>query len=266
LHEARRQVGLGETIERRGRITDAKLAETARAARDYAKLARGLDCERLEVVVTAPGRQSANAEDLLDVLYGAVGVAPRVLSAKSEGRFAYLGAVAAAGVLPGLIAVCDVGGGSTEVAFGGRWIEPDWVDSIDLGSLRLSSRFFPEGTAQRSSVRAARAEVRMHLEQIGDTTPDVALAAGGSARALRKLVGRTLGRDELQAAIEMLVGRSPAKLARKHAIDLRRARTLLAGAVILAEVQARLGVPFEVARGGLREGLAGQLLSELRAA
>ena len=266
LHEARRQVGLGETIERRGRITDAKLAETARAARDYAKLARRLDCERLEVVVTAPGRQSANAEDLLDVLHGAVGVAPRVLSAKSEGRFAYLGAVAAAGVLPGLIAVCDVGGGSTEVAFGGRFIEPDWVDSIDLGSLRLSSRFFPAGTAQRSSVRAARAEVRVHLEQIGDTTPDVALAAGGSARALRKLVGRTLGRDELQAAIEMLVGRSPAKLARKHAIDLRRARTLLAGAVILAEVQARLGVPFEVARGGLREGLAGQLLSELQAA
>jgi exopolyphosphatase/guanosine-5'-triphosphate,3'-diphosphate pyrophosphatase len=266
LHEARRQVGLGETIERRGRITDAKLAETARAARDYAKLARRLDCERLEVVVTAPGRQSANADDLLGVLHGAVGVTPRVLSAKSEGRFAYLGAVAAAGVLPGLIAVCDVGGGSTEVAFGGRWIEPDWVDSFDLGSLRLSSRFFPDGTAQRSSVRAARAEVRVHLEQIGDTTPDVALAAGGSARALRKLVGRTLGRDDLQAAIEMLVGRSPAKLARKHAIDLRRARTLLAGAVILAEVQARLGVPFEVARGGLREGLAGQLLSELQAA
>jgi exopolyphosphatase/pppGpp-phosphohydrolase len=159
-----------------------------------------------------------------------------------------------------------VGGGSTEVAFGGRWIEPDWVDSIDLGSLRLSSRFFPDGTGQRSSVRAARAEVRMHLEQIGDATPDVALAAGGSARALRKLVGRTLGRDELQEAIEMLVGRSPAKVARKHAIDLRRARTLLAGAVILAEVQARLGVPFEVARGGLREGLAGQLLSELQAA
>jgi exopolyphosphatase / guanosine-5'-triphosphate,3'-diphosphate pyrophosphatase len=217
-------------------------------------------------VVTAPGRQSANAGDLLDVLHGAVGVAPRVLSARSEGRFAYLGAVAAAGVLPGLIAVCDVGGGSTEVAFGGRWIEPDWVDSIDLGSLRLSSRFFADGTASRSSVRAARAEVRMHLEQMGDATPDVALAAGGSARALRKLVGRTLGRDELQAAIEMLIGRSPAKVARKHAIDLRRARTLLAGAVILAEVQARLGVPFEVARGGLREGLADQLLSELRAA
>src|SRR6476660_8744094 len=71
LREARRQVGLGETIERRGRTTDAKPAETARAPRDYAKLARRLDCELLEVVVTAPGRQRANADDLLGVLDGA---------------------------------------------------------------------------------------------------------------------------------------------------------------------------------------------------
>ena len=86
LHEARRQVGLGETIERRGRITDAKLAETARAARDYAKLARRLGCERLEVVVTAPGRQSATPMTCWACCTGPSGVAPRVLSAESEGR------------------------------------------------------------------------------------------------------------------------------------------------------------------------------------
>ena len=92
---------------------------------------------------------------------------PRVLSAESEGRLAYLGAVAAADHLPALIAVCDVGGGSTEVAFGGAGSEPDWVDSIDIGSLRLSSRFFPEGYGSSSDVRAARAEVRRHLVEIG---------------------------------------------------------------------------------------------------
>jgi exopolyphosphatase / guanosine-5'-triphosphate,3'-diphosphate pyrophosphatase len=266
LHEARRQVGLGETIERRGRITDAKLAETARAARDYAKLARRLDCERLEVVVTAPGRQSANVDDLLGVLHDAVGVEPRVLSARSEGRFAYLGAVAAAGPLPGLIAVCDVGGGSTEVAFGGRWIEPDWVDSIDLGSLRLSSRFFSDGTGQRSSVRAACAEVRMHLEQIGDATPDVALAAGGSARALRKLVGRNLDERRLDRAVRIVARQPSDRLARTYGIHLERAHVLLAGALILRETQAVLGVPLVVARGGLREGLADLLLAERSAA
>ena len=45
-----------------------------------------------------------------------------------------------------------------------------------------------------------------------------------------------------------------------------RARTLLGGSLILAEVQRRLGVPLEVARGGLREGAVVTLLAEAAAA
>jgi exopolyphosphatase/pppGpp-phosphohydrolase len=109
-------------------------------------------------------------------------------------------------------------------------------------------------------------QVRRHLDGVGGARPDAALAAGGSARALRKLVGWTLDEARLERSIEMLAGRSPSKITRKHGIEARRARTLLAGAVILAEVRALLGVPFEVARGGLREGLAAELLAELQAA
>jgi exopolyphosphatase/guanosine-5'-triphosphate,3'-diphosphate pyrophosphatase len=266
LREERCQVGLGDVIERRGRIPAAKLAETADCARSYAKLARRIGCERLEVVVTAPGRQSANADALLAALGAAAGVAARVLSAESEGRLAYLGAVSAADPLPELVAVCDVGGGSTEIAFGGSAAEPEWVDSIDTGSLRLTSRFFDGTPSGRTEVRAARDEVRRHLAEVEEPRPQAALATGGSARALRKLVGRTLGGDELEQAIEMLTGRAPAKIARKHGLELRRARTLLAGAVILAEVNLKLGAPFEVARGGMREGLAAELLAQLKAA
>ena len=43
-------------------------------------------------------------------------------------------------------------------------------------------------------------------------------------------------------------------------------RTLLAGCLILAEVQARLAIPLEVAKTGLREGAALEVLSELAAA
>jgi exopolyphosphatase / guanosine-5'-triphosphate,3'-diphosphate pyrophosphatase len=266
IREERRPVGLGETIERSGIITAAKLDETARTARAYAKLARRLGCDRLEVVITAPGRQSANAADLLSSLRDAVGVAPRVLSAETEGRLAYLGAVSGAEELEGTVAVCDVGGGSTEVAFGGPAGRPDWVDSIDIGSLRLTHRFFSDTGGGRAAVREARAEVRRHLDAVEAPGLDAALATGGSARALRKLVGWTLGAGELEAAVEMLSGRSAAKISRKHGVDPHRARTLLAGAVILAEVQLLLGVPFEVARGGLREGLAAELLGDLQAA
>jgi exopolyphosphatase/guanosine-5'-triphosphate,3'-diphosphate pyrophosphatase len=265
LCEERYQVGLGDVIERRGRIPDAKLSETAECARAYAKLARRIGCDRLEVVVTAPGRQSSNAGALLTALADAAGVAPRVLSAESEGRLAYLGAVSAADQLPALVAVCDVGGGSTEIAFGLSAADADWVDSIDTGSLRLTSRFFGASSG-RSEVRAAGAEVRGLLAEIEEPRPQAALATGGSARALRRLVGRSLGATELEQAIDALTGRTPEKIARKHGIELRRARTLLAGAVILSEVSAKLGVPLEVARGGMREGLAAEMLAQLAAA
>jgi len=265
LREERRQVGLGDAIERRGRIPDAKLSETADCARSYAKLARRMGCDRLEVVVTAPGRQSSNAAALLAALRAAAGVTPRVLSAESEGRLAYLGAVSASQFPLSLTAVCDVGGGSTEIAFGVSADDADWVDSIDTGSLRLTSRYF--GTSSgRSDVRAARAEVRALLAEVEEPRPKAALATGGSARALRRLVGRSLGADELEQVIDSLTGRTPAKIARKYRIELRRARTLLAGTVILAEVSIKLGVPFEVARGGMREGLAAEMLAQLAAA
>ena len=42
--------------------------------------------------------------------------------------------------------------------------------------------------------------------------------------------------------------------------------SLLGGAIVLAEVQSRLGVPFEVARTGLREGVAAMAFAELAVA
>ena len=56
------------------------------------------------------------------------------------------------------------------------------------------------------------------------------------------------------------------RIARAYGIHIERARVLLAGALILRETQAVLGVPLVVARGGLREGLADMLLAERSAA
>jgi exopolyphosphatase/pppGpp-phosphohydrolase len=88
------------------------------------------------------------------------------------------------------------------------------------------------------------------------------LAAGGTARALRKLVGDTLGADELAHALEILGERRSTRIAKAFGIDRGRARTLAAGAVILAEVQRRLSVPFQVSRAGLREGAVLTMLDE----
>jgi exopolyphosphatase/guanosine-5'-triphosphate,3'-diphosphate pyrophosphatase len=266
LHEERDVVGLGAEIERLGRISPAKLRETSRSARHHAMLARSAGCDPIEVVVTAPGRQSANADALVAVLERAAEASVRVLSAREEGRLAYLGALARVDGIAGAVAVCDIGGGSTEVAVGLAGEPPSWLESFETGSLRLTHRFLGIDRPSRRAICAARRHVRRHLAAVDPPAVDQALATGGAARAIRRLAGRRLGAAELVELIDRSARLGPQGLVRRHGVEPARAATLTAGAIILCELQAVLDVPLVVARGGLREGLAHALLPHALAA
>ena len=260
----RAQLGLGAQIERLGLVSEPKLHAAARRVGRYAHLARAAECERIDLVVTAPGRQSENGYQLLCELERAAGLPARVLSVVEEGRLAYAGALRGV-IVPddGVVAVCDVGGGSTEIALGYGGDHPEWLRSFEVGSLRLTCRHLDGDPPSRRDVRRAREHVRRILIDADPPVATLGLATGGAARALKRLVGRRLGPDELAEALSLATRMSSAKLAKRGGIDPERAKTLVAGAVILAEVQELLGVPMEVARGGLREGLAGELLSQM---
>ncbi|HEU0194692.1 MAG TPA: hypothetical protein VFQ71_10865 [Gaiellales bacterium] len=267
VREERAVLGLGAEIERAGRISGPKVAEAARRTRRYARLARAEGCSTIDVVVTAPGRQSANAPRLLQALERAAGTRPRVLSAQEEGRLAYMGAMIRSGGIDGRVAVCDVGGGSTEIAVGHPAGSPEWLVSLDIGSLRLTSRCLGGGRPGRRALVEAHKQARQALAAVVVPGPIcAALATGGAARAVRRLVGRALGPDALAEALAICAEVGPSGLVELYDIDPQRAPILAAGAIILAEVQATLGVPLDVARGGLREGLAHTLLPELVAA
>ncbi len=201
LREEREHLLLGEEVERLGRISDEKLAATARCAGRYARVARGLGVDRLEVIVTAPGRQSENADELLQALAIATGAAVRVLSADEEGRLAYEGAVAVAASLPETVAVCDVGGGSTELVVGTPAVGPTWWRSLNLGCVRLTERFLGDDPPGKVAMAAAAEEVERQLEGLTPPLPLAALATGGTARALRKVVGEALGAGRAHACV-----------------------------------------------------------------
>jgi exopolyphosphatase/guanosine-5'-triphosphate,3'-diphosphate pyrophosphatase len=247
LDKEKVRLALGEEIERYGAVSDVHVAAAAKAVRRMAKRARSHRVESLDVFVTAPGRQSANAEELVDALTRAAGVPVRVLSTDEEGRLAYAGAVATAPLgLPDRVAVCDVGGASTEIAVGSPDASPEWVESIDLGSVRLATRV--------SSTDEAMEEARAAFAGVDPPRVEAALAVGGSARAARRLVGPELGERELAHAMEILHDESSRAISRKYGVDRARVRILPGGIAILAEVQRRVGVPLHVCSGGIREG------------
>ena len=104
--------------------------------------------------------------------------------------------------------------------------------------------------------------VRDALSGLQPVRPDVAFAVGGSARALAKLLGPRFDPDRLEGTIAMLSRRRSTKLARAYTLEPTRSRTLLAGAILLAEAASTLDRPLTLASGGLREGAALALASE----
>ncbi len=267
LHREKAMLRLGEGIEKTGSIPPAKLDETVDLVGRLARDARKKGVDRLEVLVTSPGRQAANGPELLAQLGAAAAAPVRLLSAEEEGRLAFLGALSATRTgSRRLIAVCDVGGGSAQVAVGTRRDGVAWVRSLDIGSMRLTSRFLDDDPPGDAAVARARDEVERMLEGFLPPPPHAALAVGGSARGLRDIVGSELGADELDE-VAAILARTPSRdLIELYGIEPARVRTLAGGAVILGAIRSRLHVPFRVARGGVREGAALELAQRREAA
>ena len=88
IEKGRIRLSLGEEIERRGAVSTTSIAAAAKAVRKFCTVARWHGVDALDVFVTAPGRQSTNASELVKALQRAAGHPVRVLSTEEEGRLA----------------------------------------------------------------------------------------------------------------------------------------------------------------------------------
>lgn len=263
--QARAQVGLGGEIESSGRISESKLDEAARVAVAQVRRARQLGSAAIQIVVTSPGRQAANGEELLNRLMQATGVPAVVLTPEQEGALGWSGAVSASDDVTDPVAVCDVGGGSAQITVGRAASGPSWVRSIDIGSLRLAKRAFEHDPPSARDLAAANETIASAFRDITPPLPRSGIAVGGTARALRKVVGEELSAAALRSAADQFANTSTKTLARQFGMDQTRARTMTAGVLILLEVQRRLDVSLRVGRGGIREGAALALLADVAA-
>jgi exopolyphosphatase/guanosine-5'-triphosphate,3'-diphosphate pyrophosphatase len=223
----------------------------------YAARARVQGADAVQTLVTAPGRQAATGAALVAAIERGTAAPVRILSADEEGRLAFAGVVhAIEGRPPGVVGVVDVGGGSTELTVGRPTHGPAWVRSVDLGSQRLAQQAFGGDPPSRKEIRAAREIARRALEGQAGPRPKAAFATGGSARAAARLVGRELSAEDLEEVVAIAARRPAAKLAKTFQLHPHRARTVLAGALLLAEAARLLDRPLIVSPAGMREGAA----------
>jgi exopolyphosphatase/guanosine-5'-triphosphate,3'-diphosphate pyrophosphatase len=257
LCRERALVGLGEEIIRSGTISDAHLHHLAEHVGEFARLARAMGVTRLEAVLTAPGRDAANAATLAATVGHAAAAATSALSGEDVAVYAFSGALLGSPMTLDPVAVCDIGATSTAVAIGTRDGGPAYVKEIPFGSLSLGAELRERAGA--AELTAAREVVEASFGRLLVPLPKTAYVTGGAGRSLRKLAGRTLDSDAIESALRVARRCSSEEIARIHGLAPHRAETLAADALIVHELQRRLAIELDVSGTGHREGFAAKL-------
>jgi exopolyphosphatase / guanosine-5'-triphosphate,3'-diphosphate pyrophosphatase len=242
---------LGRGLKAGGTLSEEKIAQTAQVVAEQRALAHKLGVEHIRTVATAVIRKAANKHEFCQ----AVGDV-QVLDGAEEARLAFLGATRTLGSpLPGRVGVIDVGGGSTEIAVGTLRTGVEWSASFDFGSGFLADSYLHTDPPAASELQAVRAHAAGVLEGVRPPAVLNAVAVGGSAASLRRLVGAVLEPETLQRALRVLSGAPAEEVARRFDLDPERVKLLPAGILALDAAAQTLGRPLQIGRGGLREGV-----------
>jgi exopolyphosphatase / guanosine-5'-triphosphate,3'-diphosphate pyrophosphatase len=247
---------IGKGLKAGAAIPRAKIDEVARVVAEQAALAAQLGAREVRIVATAAIRSAANRDEFAATIERAGGLQVSILDGDEEARLAFLGATRTLGHdLPGRVGVVDVGGGSTEIAVGTLAGGVEWSASVAVGSGFLAEHYLRSDPPSVAELQAVSRHAAGAMEPIGVPEPDCAVAVGGSAASVRRLVGAVLEPETLQRALRVLSGGTVADVARRFALDPQRVRLLPAGILILDAASQRLGRPLQIGRGGLREGV-----------
>jgi exopolyphosphatase / guanosine-5'-triphosphate,3'-diphosphate pyrophosphatase len=258
---------IGKSLDAGGAISREKVAETAEVVATQAKIAREVGAEHVVTVATAAIRNAPNRDELLAAIEQAGGMNTEVLTGEEEARLSFVGATRTL-LTPasGTIAVIDVGGGSSEIAIGEPDGEMAWSASFRIGSGFLADAYLRSDPPSVDELEKVRRHVAGTFEGLAPPPATGAVAVGGTATSLRRLLGAELVHETLERGIRVLCTTPIADVASRFELDVERVRLLPAGILVLEAISDLLRLPLRIARGGLREGVLLELVEGRRLA
>ncbi len=189
--------GLKETVRLAAGLTPDKTLDAASQQRALEALSRfgerlrDFAPDAVRAVATNTLRVAKNGPQFLVLAEAALGFPIEIIAGREEARLIYLGV---AHTLPNpriRHLVVDIGGGSTEFIIGQN-IEPIRLESLYMGCVSFSLRFFPDGLVNKRSMKEAELAARRELQTITqayhETGWQEAVGSSGTAKAIRDIL------------------------------------------------------------------------------
>jgi exopolyphosphatase / guanosine-5'-triphosphate,3'-diphosphate pyrophosphatase len=273
LDAVREVVRLGGGLTADKRIDRATQAAALDALAKFAERLRGFPRQAVRAVGTNALRVAKNSGQFLREARSVLGFPIEVISGREEARLIYLGVAHALQVSTQRRLVIDVGGGSTEFIIG-TGLEPQLTESLYMGCLSYSLKYFPDGKVDKAGMKAAQLAARQELAGIvgGYRAAgwDEAVGSSGTARSMENILrangwaeeGLTRkGLDELRSALIKHERADPDRIA---GLRPNRAPVLPGGLAIMSAAMDELGVEkMRVSEGALRHGVLYDLLGRV---
>ncbi|MCP5268602.1 MAG: exopolyphosphatase [Zoogloeaceae bacterium] len=273
LDAIKEPVRLASGLTAEKRLDDASQERAIEALSRFGERLRGFEPGSVRAVATNALRVAKNSLSFLPRAEKALGFPIEIIAGREEARLIYLGAIHSLPAAQHKRLVIDIGGGSTEFIIGRR-AEPQLMESLFMGCVSYTLRYFPDGGVDRKRLREAQTAAAKEIQSIAHEYRRLgwreAVGSSGTARAIADLLelnnlnldgvsGLTrTGLDKLQTLL-VKAGSVPAlKLAGLRA---DRIPVLPGGIAIMAAVFDELGIErMTYSDGALRLGVLYDLL------
>ncbi|MES9928413.1 MAG: Ppx/GppA phosphatase family protein, partial [Candidatus Thiodiazotropha sp. 6PDIVS] len=265
IDKMKEMVRLGEGLTTDKRLNPMVAERALDCLSRYSQRLRPLPAENIRVVGTNTMRQIDPADNFLSLAEKALLHPIEIIAGREEARLVYLG------VAHGLAAgderrlVVDIGGGSTELIIG-QGYQPFQRESLHMGCVSMSRRFFLNGKITSQSMReamlACAIEIRPVRNEFRDGEWERAIGSSGSIKSIRNVVIEQgwsesgITRNSLERLTRHLIDVGSVDQLSLKGLSEERKPVFAGGVAVLSAVFEHIGIDhMDVSSEALREGL-----------
>ncbi|CAN5612564.1 Ppx/GppA phosphatase family protein [soil metagenome] len=269
---------LGQGVDRTGALAPEAIERTQAVLAEYRTIMdeHGVPDGAVRVTATSAALDASNRDGWFAQAEATVGVRPELLSGTEEAALSFRGATAGLDPVRGPFLVFDLGGGSTELAYGRDDVESSL--SLEIGCVRLTERFIEHDPPRPEELTAAISYAGSWFDDVLRDMPGAAAAptviglAGTVSAVAAVEIGLatydrdrihhfTLTKDAAEDVFRTLATEAREDRLANPGLEEARADVIVGGCCALVAVYRTLGLDeVLVSEADILDGLAASVL------
>lgn len=258
-------VRLAGGLDENRQLTQESMVRALSCLEKFGQRINTIPPSNIRAVGTNTLRQARNGVEFLALANAALGHKIEIISGREEARLIYLGVANTIFNDKDKRLIVDIGGGSTELIIG-RGFDANITESLFMGCVSISQRFFKGGEITAKRMRKARIASLQELENVQELYRtqgwDKVIGTSGTIRSIQNVVSNqgwsdtTISAESLSRLKDALISKGHIEKIAFEGLSSNRIPVFVGGVVVLSAVFEALDIDsMEYSEGALREGL-----------